>query len=53
VVQRRMRNEVRARLIMVDTQDEAGALIKRLQGGDSFGSLASDFNKGRHCRKRR
>jgi peptidyl-prolyl cis-trans isomerase C len=37
--------EVQARLIMVDTQDEATALINRLRGGADFASLARDFSK--------
>jgi peptidyl-prolyl cis-trans isomerase C len=37
--------EVAARVIMVDTQDEAGAVIKRLQGGANFAAQARDFSK--------
>ena len=37
--------EVQARVIMVDTQDEATALIKRLTGGAEFAELARDFSK--------
>jgi peptidyl-prolyl cis-trans isomerase C len=37
--------EVQARLIMVDTLDEATTLIKRLQGGANFASLAGEFSK--------
>ncbi|MDR3532126.1 MAG: peptidylprolyl isomerase [Rhodopila sp.] len=38
-------DEVRARVIMVDTQDEATALIQRLQTGADFAALARDFSK--------
>ena len=37
--------EVQARVIMVDTQDEATALIHRLQTGADFASLAREFSK--------
>jgi peptidyl-prolyl cis-trans isomerase C len=37
--------EVQARLIMVDTLEEATGLIKRLQDGASFAALANDFSK--------
>ncbi|HQT76381.1 MAG TPA: peptidylprolyl isomerase [Rhodopila sp.] len=38
-------DEVRARLIMVDTQDKADELIKRLQAGASFADLARAFSQ--------
>lgn len=37
--------EVQARVIMVETQDEATTLIQRLQGGADFSALARDFSK--------
>jgi peptidyl-prolyl cis-trans isomerase C len=38
-------DEVRARVIMVDTQDQATALIGRLHQGASFADLAKSFSK--------
>jgi peptidyl-prolyl cis-trans isomerase C len=38
-------DEVDARVIMVDTLDEANAVIKRLQGGANFAEQARDFSK--------
>ena len=37
--------EVQARLIMVDSQEQASTLIQRLQGGADFSALARDFSK--------
>ena len=37
--------EVEARLIMVDSQEQANTLIQRLQGGADFSALARDFSK--------
>jgi peptidyl-prolyl cis-trans isomerase C len=37
--------EVQARLIMVDTLEQATTLIQRLQGGADFAALARDFSK--------
>ena len=37
--------EVRGRLIMVDTRELADQLIRRLQGGADFAALARDFSK--------
>ncbi|WP_158922786.1 peptidylprolyl isomerase [Acidisphaera sp. S103] len=37
--------EVEARLIMVDSEEQANTLIQRLQGGADFGALARDFSK--------
>lgn len=37
--------EVKARLIMVETRDQASMVIKRLQGGADFSALAHDFSK--------
>ena len=37
--------EVDARLIMVDSREQADTLIQRLQGGADFGALARDFSK--------
>ena len=38
-------DEVRPRIIMVDTRDEATALIQRLQDGGDFAALARQFSK--------
>jgi peptidyl-prolyl cis-trans isomerase C len=38
-------DEVQARIIMVNTKDEAATLIQRLQGGADFAALARDFSK--------
>jgi peptidyl-prolyl cis-trans isomerase C len=37
--------EVQARVIMVDSEDQAATLIQRLQGGADFAALARDFSK--------
>jgi peptidyl-prolyl cis-trans isomerase C len=37
--------EVSARLIMVDSQEQAETLIQRLQGGADFSALARDYSK--------
>jgi peptidyl-prolyl cis-trans isomerase C len=37
--------EVQARLIMVDTREEADTMIQRLQGGADFSAMARDFSK--------
>jgi peptidyl-prolyl cis-trans isomerase C len=37
--------EVQARIIMVDSQEQAATLIGRLQGGADFTGLAHDFSK--------
>jgi peptidyl-prolyl cis-trans isomerase C len=37
--------EVQARLIMVDSEEQANELIQRLQGGADFAALARDFSK--------
>ena len=37
--------QVRAKIIMVDTEEEASALIKKLHGGSDFVTLARGFSK--------
>jgi peptidyl-prolyl cis-trans isomerase C len=37
--------QVRAKIIMVDTEDEASSLIRKLHAGADFATLARDFSK--------